>query len=122
MRASLAKEDTPDEVLVAYGVRSLHFGREYLIPTPFDPRVLLYVAPAVAQAAIDSGVARTAALDIDSYRDRLAGTQSISQLTSRRFVRRARAYPETRVVFPEAGNETILRACHQIAVADAAKI
>ena len=112
--AKLVKEDTPDEVLKAYGVRSMHFGRDYLIPTPFDPRVLLYVAPAVAQAAIDSGVARITELDMDDYRDRLAASQSVVQETARRLVRRARKYSQTRVVFPEAHNETILRACHQI--------
>ena len=56
--ARLPKEDTPDEVLVAYGLPSLHFGPKYLIPAPFDPRVLRYVAPAVAMAAVESGVAR----------------------------------------------------------------
>ncbi len=70
--AQLAKEDTPDEVLKAYGVPSLQFGRDYLIPTPFDPRVLLKVAPAVAQAAIDSGVARVPSLDLEAYRKQLA--------------------------------------------------
>ena len=112
--AKLAKEDTPDEVLIAYGLRSLHYSREYLIPTPFDPRVLQYVAPAVAQAAIDSGVARVQRLDIDAYRDRLAASQSLSQETSRKVIRRARRAPLKRVVFPEGRNETILRACAQI--------
>jgi len=69
--AQLAREDTPSEVLKAYGVPSLKFGREYLIPTPFDPRVLLKVAPAVAQAAIDSGVARVKSLDVEEYRKQL---------------------------------------------------
>ena len=112
--SELVKEDTPDEVLVAYGLKSLRFGREYLIPTPFDHRVLLAVAPAVAQAAIESGVARITELDLDAYRDRLAATQGISQETSRRIIRRAREVKTNRVVFPEARNETILRACHQI--------
>ncbi len=70
--AELTREDTPDEVLKAYGVPSLKFGRDYLIPTPLDPRVLLKVAPAVAQAAIDSGVARVESLDLDEYRQALA--------------------------------------------------
>ncbi|HUJ76373.1 MAG TPA: phosphate acyltransferase, partial [bacterium] len=112
--AHLAKEDTPDEVLIAYGLRSLHYSREYLIPTPFDPRVLRYVAPAVAQAAIESGVARVKQLDLDAYRDRLAATQSLVQETSRRIIRRARHAHLRRVVFPESRNETILRACAQI--------
>jgi malate dehydrogenase (oxaloacetate-decarboxylating)(NADP+) len=102
--AALAKEDTPDEVLIAY-----------LIPKPFDPRVLQFVAPAVAQAAIASGVARTPKLDMDAYRDRLAASQSLVQETSRRVIRRAqRVSPLKRIVFPEARNETILRACSHI--------
>ncbi len=72
--AQLAREDTPDEVLKAYGVPSMKFGRDYLIPTPFDPRVLLKVAPAVAQAAIDTGVARVKSLDMAAYRKQLAAT------------------------------------------------
>jgi len=112
--AQLAKEDTPDEVLIAYGLRSLHYSREYLIPTPFDPRVLRTVAPAVAQAAIDSGVARVTRLDRDAYRDRLAASQSLIQETSQRIIRRARRVPLQRVVFPESRHETILRACAQI--------
>ena len=66
------------------------------------------------QAAIDSGVARITELDMDAYRDRLAATQSISQETSRRIIRRARQVEKNRVVFPEPRNETILRACHQV--------
>ena len=70
--AQLAREDTPDEVLKAYGVPSMKFGRDYLIPTPFDPRILLKLAPAVAQAAIDTGVARVTNLDQEAYRKQLA--------------------------------------------------
>jgi len=112
--AQLAKEDTPDEVLIAYGLKTLQYGPDYLIPTPFDPRVLLYVAPAVAQAAIDSGVARVTDMDMDAYRDRLASFQSITQETARRIIRRAKRSQKKRVVFPEARNETILRACQII--------
>lgn len=118
--ALLPKEDTPDEVLIAYGIKHLRFGREYLIPTLFDPRVLMYVAPAVAQAAIESGAARMTELDPDAYRDRLAASQGIVQETSRRIVRRAKAQPKKRVVFAEGRNETILRACHQIVLEDIA--
>jgi malate dehydrogenase (oxaloacetate-decarboxylating)(NADP+) len=70
--AQLPHEDTPNEVLKAYGVPSLKFSREYLIPTPLDPRVLLKVAPAVAQAAIDTGVARVKKLDHEAYLKQLA--------------------------------------------------
>ncbi|MCC7508457.1 MAG: NADP-dependent malic enzyme [Planctomycetes bacterium] len=68
--ARLAKAEVPDSVSRAYGGKRFKFGREYLIPTPFDPRVLYYVAPAVAQAAMDTGVARVK-LNIDEYRERL---------------------------------------------------
>ena len=112
--AELPKEDTPDEVLQAYGLRSLHYGREYLIPTPFDPRVLQRVAPAVAQAAVNSGVARATSIDPDAYRDRLAASQSIRQETARRMIRRAKKGPTRRVVFSESQHETVLRACHQV--------
>ena len=68
----LAREDVPDTVLRAYGLNELSFGRDYLIPKPFDPRVLLWVAPAVATAAAASGVARHPITDVEAYRDRLA--------------------------------------------------
>src|SRR5688500_16342538 len=68
--AELAKEDVPESVATAYGVTSFRFGRDYLIPKPFDPRVLLWVAPAVAAAAVASGVARQA-IDLPLYRIRL---------------------------------------------------
>ena len=63
--ASLAREDVPEQVLKAYGLDHLEFGREYLIPKPFDPRVLLWEAPAVAKAAMESGVARRPIADMD---------------------------------------------------------
>src|SRR5512135_3151513 len=69
--AALAKEDVPESVLKAYGVNSLSFGREYIIPKPFDPRVLTWVAPAVAQAAMETGVARRPIADFDEYRRQL---------------------------------------------------
>jgi malate dehydrogenase (oxaloacetate-decarboxylating)(NADP+) len=77
--ANLAKEDVPDVVLHAYGLRRLHFGPDYIIPTPFDPRVLLCAAAAVAQAAMESGVAQVK-IDLEDYRaqllHRLGRTQS----------------------------------------------
>src|SRR3990172_9221789 len=69
-RAALAKEDVPDNVTQLYGLSSAKFGPDYLIPFPFDPRVLLWVAPAVAWAAVGSGVAREM-IDLEQYRDRL---------------------------------------------------
>src|SRR3989338_4938856 len=69
--AKLAKEDVPDSVIRAYGGKHIEFGKDYIIPKPFDPRVLLWVAPAVAKAAMDSGVARQPIRDFDAYRDSL---------------------------------------------------
>ena len=68
--ASLAKQDVPDSVLRAYGVERMEFGREYIIPTPFDPRVLIWEASAVAQAAMETGVARRP-VDLGQYREEL---------------------------------------------------
>jgi malate dehydrogenase (oxaloacetate-decarboxylating)(NADP+) len=68
--ADLAKEDVPEVVMKAYGVDSMRFGPNYIIPTPFDPRVLTWEAPAVARAAMETGVAR-AEIDIEAYPSQL---------------------------------------------------
>jgi len=107
--ADLAREDVPDEVLRAYGLETLSFGRDYLIPKPFDPRVLLWVAPAVAQAAIDAGVARKH-LDIARYRDDLEARLGKAREMMRIIFNKAKRAPK-RVVFPEGDDEKILRAC-----------
>ncbi|MBZ0101692.1 MAG: phosphotransacetylase, partial [Thermoanaerobaculia bacterium] len=107
--AALAREDVPDSVLKAYGLEHLKFGREYLIPKPFDYRVLLQVAPAVALAAVDSGVARLPLGDVESYRRRLEHLVSRRLELMRVVVDRARRAPK-RIVFPEGENEKILRA------------
>ncbi|MFX8397172.1 hypothetical protein ABTL72_19425, partial [Acinetobacter baumannii] len=70
--AELAREDVPDEVAAAYGGERLRFGPNYIIPTPFDPRLIWYVPPFVAQAAMDTGVARRPITDMDAYRAELA--------------------------------------------------
>ncbi len=107
--ADLAKEDVPDSVLKAYGLDSLRFGRDYLIPKPFDHRVLLRVAPAIARAAMDTGVAQREIADDIAYR------RSLEVLISRRLelmrglIDRAQRNPK-RVVFPEGEHEKILRA------------
>ncbi|HLA43872.1 MAG TPA: malic enzyme-like NAD(P)-binding protein, partial [Aggregatilineales bacterium] len=80
--AALAKEDVPDSVLAAYGATAMSFGSDYIIPTPLDPRVLLWEAPAVAQAAMDSGVAGRE-IDIDEYRDILARRQGLGRQVKR---------------------------------------
>ncbi|MFM7202639.1 MAG: NADP-dependent malic enzyme [Myxococcota bacterium] len=108
--AALAKEDVPDTVLRAYGLKSLRFGPEYIIPKPFDPRVLLWVAPAVAKAAMDSGVARQPIEDFDAYRARLERIHGPVHEVMRPILRKAKNSPK-RVVFPEGDEEKILRAC-----------
>jgi malate dehydrogenase (oxaloacetate-decarboxylating)(NADP+) len=110
--ADLAREDVPDEVCHAYGVESLHFGREYIIPKPFDPRVLLWEAPAVARAAMESGAARIE-FDIDEYRDSLESRLGRARQVVRGLINRARMTPK-KIVFPEGESTKILRACHTI--------
>jgi malate dehydrogenase (oxaloacetate-decarboxylating)(NADP+) len=112
--ADLAREDVPDAVLKAYGLTHLRFGREYLIPKPLDYRVLLRVPPAVARAAMESGVARIPIEDFEAYHRRL------ETLISRRFelmrgvIDRARRDPR-RVVFAEGDHDKALRAAKILA-------
>ena len=106
--ASLAREGVPDRVMEAYGLRSLKFGRDYIIPKPFDERVLAWVAPAVAQAAMDSGVAR-APVELEDYKERLAGRLSPHRGTLQRIVSIARSAPP-RLVFPEGEHDRIIKA------------
>jgi malate dehydrogenase (oxaloacetate-decarboxylating)(NADP+) len=110
--AALAKEDVPDSVCRAYGVERLKFGPEYLIPKPFDPRVLLWEAVAVAKAAMESGVAQLP-LDLDVYREQLERRLGKAHEVARMMVHKAKAQPKA-VVFPEGDNEKILRACHTL--------
>ena len=70
--AELAREDVPDEVAAAYHGSRPQFGKDYIIPTPFDPRLISFIPPFVAQAAMDTGVARTPIPDMDEYRRMLA--------------------------------------------------
>ena len=107
--AGLAREDVPDAVLRAYGLESLRFGREYLIPKPFDYRVLLRVPPAVAWAAMESGVARVPIQDFEAYHRRLETLISRRLELMRGVIDQAKRSPR-RVVFPEGENEQILRA------------
>jgi malate dehydrogenase (oxaloacetate-decarboxylating)(NADP+) len=110
--ATLAKQDVPDTVSKAYGVEHFRFGPQYIIPKPLDYRVLLYVAPAVAKAAIDTGVARLT-VDMDTYRDKLEQSLGKSREVMRMMINKARANPK-RIVFPEGINGKILRASHII--------
>jgi len=108
--AALAKEDVPDSVCRAYGVERLAFGEDYLIPKPFDPRVLVWEASAVARAAMESGVAQKP-VDIVQYREELERRLGKAHEVMRAMVHKAQARP-MRVVFPEGENDKILRACH----------
>lgn len=111
--ADLAKEDVPDAVAKAYGVEYFHFGPEYLIPKPFDPRVLLWVAPAVAKAAMDSGVARLR-INLDEYKEKLEARLGKSREVARTVINKAKRSPK-RIVFPEGTHPRILRAASHIA-------
>ncbi len=108
--AALAKEDVPDSVCHAYGVDRLRFGPEYIIPKPFDPRVLVWEASAVARAAMETGVARTP-VDLTEYRERLERLLGKAHEVMRTIIRKAAAHPK-RVVFPEGESEKVLRAAH----------
>jgi malate dehydrogenase (oxaloacetate-decarboxylating)(NADP+) len=107
--ANLAKDDVPDSVLRAYGQDRITFGREYLIPKPFDYRVLLNVPVAVARAAAETGVARQPIADYDEYRRRLENMLGRSRGLMHDLYGRARQNPK-RIVFPEGDQEKIVRA------------
>lgn len=107
--AELAKEDCPDSVCRAYGNKKFEFGREYIIPKPFDPRALLRVAPAVAKAAMESGVARLPIADMEKYLEHLETLQGKAKETLRMIINKAKTDPK-RVVLPEGEHEKILRA------------
>jgi len=108
--AALAKEDVPDSVCRAYGVERLKFGREYLIPKPFDSRVLIWEASAVAEAAMRTGVAQEP-INLELYREQLERRLGKAHEISRMMIQKAQLKPKL-VVFPEGENEKILRACH----------
>ncbi len=110
--ADLAKEDVPESVLAAYEGRRLHFGREYLIPTPFDPRVLISEASAIAQAAMDTGVARKP-VDIDEYKRQLEARLGPARELMRAIMEKAKRTPK-RIVLPEGEQSVVVRASHAI--------
>ena len=107
--ADLAREDVPDSVSRAYGLDRLEFGPGYIIPKPFDPRVLIREASAVAQAAMDTGVAQEA-VDIGEYKDQLERRLGRVQGVMRTMIHKAQRNPK-KVVFPEGEEPKILRAC-----------
>src|SRR5436189_4355525 len=106
--AALAKEEVPDSVMRAYGLERLKFGPDYLIPKPFDPRVLLWVAPAVAWAAVASGVAGRM-IDVEEYRAELEARLGRARQVMRGLISRAQQDPPS-IVFPEGDDPRILRA------------
>jgi len=116
--ASLAKQDVPDSLAQLYGLRNVKFGREYLIPFPFDPRVLLWVAPAVAWAAVASGVAKTF-IDLDEYRETLESRLGRARGIMRGIINRAQRDPK-RVVFPEGDEPKVIRAAQLLVDEDIA--
>jgi malate dehydrogenase (oxaloacetate-decarboxylating)(NADP+) len=110
--AALARENVPDSVSRLYGLRSVKFGADYLIPFPFDPRVLLWVAPAVAWAAVASGVAKEM-IDLESYREQLEARLGRARGIMRGIINRAVRDPK-RIVFPEGEEPKIIRAARMI--------
>ncbi|MRR37490.1 NADP-dependent malic enzyme, partial [bacterium] len=118
--AELAREECPDSVCRAYGNVKFSFGRDYIIPKPFDPRALLRVAPAVAKAAMESGVARQPIEDMEKYVEHLESLQGKAKETLRQIINKAKADPK-KIVFPEGDNEKILRAVHILIEEEIAK-
>ena len=107
--AKLARQQVPEEVAAAYGGRAPHFGQDYIIPAPFDPRLMEVVPAAVAEAAMRSGVARKPIEDMAAYRDTLRGRLNPTTSVLAMAHQTARANPK-RVVFAEAEEEVVLRA------------
>ncbi|SNR23279.1 NADP-dependent malic enzyme [Halorubrum vacuolatum] len=111
--AELARKDVPDAVVKAYGDDPLQFGPDYVIPKPLDPRVLFEIAPKVAEAAMDSGVARTE-IDIERYRERLEARLGKSREMMRVVLNKAKSDPK-RIALAEGTDEKMIRAAYQIA-------
>ncbi|OLC08322.1 MAG: NADP-dependent malic enzyme [Gemmatimonadetes bacterium 13_1_40CM_66_11] len=111
--AELAKQDVPESVARAYGGEKLKFGPEYLIPKPFDPRVLLWVAPAVAWAAVASGIAGRI-IDVEEYRAELEARLGPERQVMRGLISRAQQDPPS-IVFPEGDDPRVLRASRILA-------
>ncbi|GAA0297175.1 NADP-dependent malic enzyme [Rhodovulum strictum] len=106
--AELAREDVPDEVAMAYG-KKLSFGRDYIIPTPFDPRLIYTIPPAVARAGMDTGAARRPIVDMDAYRHNLKARMDPTASVLSGIAARAKA-AQARMIFAEGDDERVLRA------------
>ncbi|MBA3541094.1 MAG: NADP-dependent malic enzyme [Deltaproteobacteria bacterium] len=111
--AELTREPVPDAVIMAYGGKAMKMGPDYFIPKPFDPRVLWWVAPAVAKAAMESGVARIK-FEIPEYRDRLMAKGSNAAYSIMRTIGKEARRDPKRIAFPHAANPRLLRAVQQI--------
>lgn len=107
--AQLAREDVPDEVDAAYAGRRLRFGPEYIIPVPFDPRLIATIPPAVAKAAMDSGVAQKPIIDMEAYGKQLSARLDPMAASLQTISEKVRAHPQ-RVVFAEGEEEKTIRA------------
>jgi malate dehydrogenase (oxaloacetate-decarboxylating)(NADP+) len=107
--AELAREEVPDEVAAAYRGNRPKFGPEYIIPVPFDPRLISAIPPAVAQAAMDTGVARRPIVDMEAYRHQLSARRDPVAGTLQRIFSKVRQQPK-RVVFAEGEEEPVIRA------------
>ncbi len=110
--AQLAREDVPDEVAAAYHGKQLKFGPEYIIPSPFDPRLISYIPPFVAQAAMDTGVARKPIADMDAYRASLAQRLDPSAGFLQKLQGAVLSAPKKRVVFAEGEEASVIRAAY----------
>ncbi|MDO9336017.1 MAG: NADP-dependent malic enzyme [Caulobacter sp.] len=110
--AMLAREDVPDEVAAAYHGRHLKFGPDYIIPTPFDPRLIWYIPPFVAQAAMDTGVARKPIDDMDAYRARLARRLDPTAGFLQKISGGVQSQTPKRIVFAEGEEPSVIRAAY----------
>jgi len=110
--AALAKEDVPDEVAAAYHGRRLKFGPDYIIPTPFDPRLISHVPPYVAQAAMDTGVARKPIADMAAYKESLAQRLDPTAALMQRVQNVVRRGSKQRIVFAEGEEPSVIRAAY----------
>ncbi|HUZ13106.1 MAG TPA: NADP-dependent malic enzyme [Caulobacteraceae bacterium] len=110
--AKLAQEDVPDEVTAAYRGGHLKFGPDYIIPSPFDPRLIWYVPPFVAQAAMDTGVARRPIPDMDAYREALARRLDPSAGLLQKISAAVQRAPKKRIVFAEGEEPSVIRAAY----------
>jgi malate dehydrogenase (oxaloacetate-decarboxylating)(NADP+) len=110
--AQLAREDVPDEVAAAYGGTQLKFGPRYIIPTPFDPRLISYIPPFVAQAAMDTGVARRPIADMDAYKASLAQRLDPTAAFLQKLQGAVLSAPRKKIVFAEGEEQSVIRAAY----------